>query len=65
MSEVEGLWRFIPPKSQANLEKIAEIIGASRGAAVALKMCTEALDEYCPPGEQIKVIAALAIKVTR
>ena len=61
----EHLWRFIPAKDRVVYEKMAEISGLSRSGALALKLCHEALMDYCPDAERITVVATLAHLVTR
>lgn len=60
MTNVDELWRFIPIDQRGKYERMAEMLGISKGAALALKACHEALRDYCPPTEQVKVAAALA-----
>lgn len=50
---------YMPSDLRANVTRIAELIGVSEGAAVALQVCREAIRDYCPPEESGKVVAAL------
>jgi hypothetical protein len=59
MTDVEALWKFIPERERARLEKIAEITGLSRSGALALKMMSDTLNEYCSPAERSKVLTTL------
>jgi hypothetical protein len=62
---VEALWRFIPPSEQAKFEEIAQAAGISKGGALALKMCQEALRDYAPANEHVRVAAVLASIASR
>lgn len=65
MTNVDELWRFVPEKDRAKFEEIAAVAGVSRGGALALKMCQEALRDYCPADERLRVAALLATIVTK
>lgn len=65
MTNVEQLWRFIPATQRAQYERMAELSGLSKGGVLALKMCQEAIRDYCPDGEQVKVAAVLASVLSR
>jgi hypothetical protein len=50
---------YLKPDQKAGVQRMAELLSVSEGAAVALSLCREAIRDYCPPAESYKVVAAL------
>ena len=53
------LFRVMPAKQKASVKVVADLMGCSIPAAIALQLCREMLRDYCPPDETMAVVAAL------
>lgn len=65
MKDTKTLWRFLPPDQRDLVDRIARTAAISREAAIALSLAQEAIRDYCPPAERVKVGALLAMAAAK
>lgn len=56
---IASLARLAPPKQVEAWRGLASALGISEAAAIAVQLCREAMNEWCPVEDHGKVIAAL------